>query len=1171
MKAKIFFAVMILLGTLFSLSAAETEVVLYEAGRANSFDFACSTCTWIEGSNAKPALALVERGGEPWLQVNSEGDSGQGRAVMSMKEQFSALVPEDTVARGVAITIDYPRDDFKKLPIILYFKDKRTFTHHLPLEKGVKTYYFDKGYTRTGIPQTWSELQTVVLTVVANFPEFHLKKMAIQLHPKQTSEKWVEIIRNRKVAEVLPGQGSTALDFGHDSPFQVKVGYDQENLYIDSEAAFPERPKATFLPGDKTGSVWADELTEYFFSAWNDNLKYIQFVTNMNGATWDSITDFDLTAAAVIRKTDDWQLGHDKKISWENSKWKTNAVFPFAELKFNLSEQRFMGFQIAQGYGRDRGDKYVTRVWDESKRFPETTNFGVLVFNQQPFGSGAITLPQKLLATTDQDSEKIDFRLSITATDFAAGNYTLRKYVAAARNSFTELPAEKITLTGEKQSIDAHFTDCVNLNGVYSLYLALENDKGSQRLVAVNFDNTKPLISMFGKPVFCPEPKKVVWKDGVFLAGQNSQLSLAANASARTKKTAEIFAEKLLGFAGQYRIQEGTDSGIALRVAPTASFDGKKQSLQPEGYCLQVTPEKVVITGADEPGLYYGCITFMQMLRQPMKRQNDAPVQCAEILDSPDLERRFTNLLHPWQFYGKEFKENRTIDYLIDWVDKYVAGTKQNLFSVDIASLVQYKRRPEFNSTNCLYSLDDLGKLAQYCREHFIEFVPRWQTGGHANWWLLHVHPELREKGYRNTADVTHLEHNKIVFDCMLDVIEATQCKFLNVGGDEWWHSPHPDESPDELLRGKTRAQAFLDFHIAVMAFARENHVEVMMHGDMLDPYHNGVRYDLHKIIDDMPKDLIILPWAGGNVDRMIMYFIDKGFRTWPNPTGVWFPNRSRRQIGGFGNSIYSFSSSLQMGSAARANYANNLLRGAEYAWNAYSDSGKNLTEAISSGLLPALMEQFAEPAIPGGSQEVLPVPLRQAFNTDFNQLLLKKEPGKYVGRAQSVKLPVGQINAGNMPMLLNDGKLNCIRIGKDESVSLPLNSKYASLLFLHTVRTDEEFLKKHASQLSWRPWIYGRPAGDYVVNYADGTTSLIPLRLDDNINFAGIKPELRSCLNCRYIMPLEDANGNYQFLYQHEWVNPYPEKEIKSVVLNQTVVDFDLLLFAISGRKLKQ
>jgi hypothetical protein len=52
--------------------------------------------------------------------------------------------------------------------------------------------------------------------------------------------------------------------------------------------------------------------------------------------------------------------------------------------------------------------------------------------------------------------------------------------------------------------------------------------------------------------------------------------------------------------------------------------------------------------------------------------------------------------------------------------------------------------------------------------------------------------------------------------------------------------------------------------------------------------------------------------------------------------------------------------------------------------------------------------------------------------------------------------------------------------------------------------------------------------------------------------------------------MPLKDVTGNYLFLYQYEWVNPYPKKSIKSVELTQTIVDFDLLVFAISGRKVK-
>jgi hypothetical protein len=429
----------------------------------------------------------------------------------------------------------------------------------------------------------------------------------------------------------------------------------------------------------------------------------------------------------------------------------------------------------------------------------------------------------------------------------------------------------------------------------------------------------------------------------------------------------------------------------------------------------------------------------------------------------------------------------------------------------------------------------------------------------------------LREKGYSHTADVTHPKHNKIVFDCMLDVIEATQCKYINVGGDEWWHSLNRKEKPDKLLRGKTRAQAFLEFHKKALKFAKKHGVEMMMHEDMVNPYHNGVRYNLYKIIDDLPKDIIILPWSGGNPDRMLNYFADKGFRIWPNTTGTWFANKSRKRIGGYGASVYSFSYALPLyGRKVVVNYALNVLRGAEYAWNAYSDKLCGIPELISSGLLPALLEQFAEPWNPAASPVVIPFELKNALNTNFNKLLSKHDPKKYAGKAECVKLTAGKVNVGNISMQFAANGNNCIRIGQGEKVSLPVNSNYSSLIFLHTVKTDEQFLKDNYRKLLWRHWIYGRPAGDYIVKYADGSSVKIPLRLRDNINFAGIKPLLRSCMNCRYIMPLKDVTGNYLFLYQYEWVNPYPKKSIKSVELTQTIVDFDLLVFAISGRKVK-
>ncbi|MCP3967970.1 MAG: family 20 glycosylhydrolase [Lentisphaerae bacterium] len=494
------------------------------------------------------------------------------------------------------------------------------------------------------------------------------------------------------------------------------------------------------------------------------------------------------------------------------------------------------------------------------------------------------------------------------------------------------------------------------------------------------------------------------------------------------------------------------------------------------------------------------------------------------------------------------------------------------LLMVHVGTNIQYKRRPEFNAANCFYSLEDLAKFAQFCRDNFIEFVPRWQIGGHANWNFISVHPELREKGYKNTADVTKPEHNKIVFDCILDVIEATKCKYVNVGGDEWWHSLNKTEKPDKLLNGKTRAQAFLDFHEQALEFCKKHNVQLMMHEDMLSPYHNGKRYDIYKIIDEFPKEIIMLVWNGSNPDQVVNYFADKGFRVWPCTTGVWFPNHSRKRIEGFGPTLYSFNLSLTLtGRRVRNNYALSALRGAEYSWNAFSDKLEGLNEILSSGYLTALMEQMAEPYNPATSQNVSPLDISKAYNCNFSKLFIKRESGKYRNKKTAVVLPKGKQDIGNIPMAFAGSKNNCIRIGKGDKITVPVNKKLSSLIFLHTVRTDDKYLKEVKRYIFWRHWPYGRPAGDYIVKYTDGLKAKIPVRLRESANYAAIKPLFRCCLDTRFIMSLEDANSNYLFLYQYEWANPYPEKQIKSITFTQSVVDFDLLLFALSGREARK
>jgi hypothetical protein len=1139
-----------------------SELILFDASKNAPDTFDCYTCKWVAGSNLKPVTNIVDFKGEKWLKFGYTGTQGECRASIEIKDQLKNL-PPNKVPHGITFKIYYAGNDFKKIDVSITFPSETILVSTLTLKHGLHEYYFDKGWSRGKIPQDWRTMTTVFMTMTTGAPEFLLNKVSITLLKKKLIVKQLKILKSRKVAEVLPGKGAVSLTFDRQSPLKVKLGYDKNNLYVDTYAEYPNKPVANFHPGDKVGDVWGDELSEFFFDGWNDNQCFIQFVTNMNGAEWNLLKAYDETATMVISKEVNWRLKHKNKITFSPNVWKNELVIPLKALHVDLNRQ-FMGFQIAQNYQKHQNDIFKNIVWAPCKVYPLPSNFGLLVFNKKPFGLGKIEIVRAELSK-GKSSTKANFIFSCQLDNFRAGQYTLRRYISTPDNSFIQLPKQAIDITASSNKKSINFPGQLSISGLYTFYIGLVNKAGDMRLAAVNIENSAPIIDKFGQRLFCPTPKKIKWGTGEFLAGKHNTISISQTASARTLLTAKLFKKALLDFTGkEYRIiRNGTKQGIILNLDKTIIPDSIKTRSRKDGYRLQVTPQVVTITGAGESGLYYGYKTFIQLLKQPMKRTVDSPVPAVDIVDYPDLPIRFVNLIHPWQFYQSAFKERHSIDYLINWVDRYIGSSKLNVLMVNIDSVVKYRRRPEFNADNCLYSLDDLAKLVKFCQDNFIEFIPRWQLGGHADWWLTIAHPELREKGYATQADVTKPNHNKIVFDCLLDVIEATKCKYINVGGDEWWHRLQNGEKPEKYLsNGKTRAEAFLEFFRTLSQFGKDHNVKLMMHEDMLNPFHNGTRYGLYKIIDRFPKDIILLPW--NSEDNSINYFAQKGFKQWINPTGVLFPNKTISFIDGYGLTLYSFfNATTGRGPRDVPNYISYIFRSAEFAWNAKSDNRESIEYKINDGSMPALFNLYADPKNPYASTKINPIKLKSVYNCNFNELCRAELKGISV-----VNMPNGRKLVGNIPMQLQVENDNVVLISHNANFIVPVNGKYSSLIFLHSVLTNQKYIDENYRKLFWREWIYGRPVGDYYVIYSDGTKVKLPLRMDDNIGETIINPIFRLCGNCRYIMPIKLSNRNDLFLYQWEWVNPYPKKEIKSVQLTQTVIDFNLLLFAVSGRE---
>lgn len=1176
------------------------NVIIFDADRDSLDVISNYTMSWVKDSDIIPQAELISKNGKQWVKISYTGTKGKGNSLVEIKkEALPSLREKDRIYSGISLTIDYDGPDFEKLPVRAQFRDNTEVIVELSLEKGVRKYTVTGGFRRAAFPPDWDKLQSIWLSSDKPALTFSLQKIAM-LEKAGSSAKKLKIISARKVQEILPlrrplfaggeidekvFENTLELSdfYGHeskqtlkDSPFRAHIGYDSNCLAIKTEAEFPLPPRAEVRKHDDT--VFQDEAVEYFFSPWNDNDKKIQFDVNAAGTTFDYIRDYDATAVGIINIIER-DLPHNKIMAYTGGIWKTIIAFPLKELQIDLNQNRFVGFQLVQNYQAKKYDsaKYKTLCWAPATRFPDARDFGVLVFNKKPFGSGDIRI--KEIERYFKTENSVDLMVAFTAGDFNEGDYRLKTTAVAA--DYTVYNQENtITLTKAQKEHSITISSVKNLNGTYSLYLGVYNTNGDLKIAGVNFNNDTPLQDKFGDKILWPKPKEVAWGEGAFYAGKHDAIYLAEDVGKRTEKTAAIFAKDLYGYTGSkysvIKTRDAVTSSIELKIAEEVNHNGKKVKLRKEGYYLEVMPDKVVITGADEPGLYYGCVTFIQLLKIPMEIKDGAPAQSVRIIDWPDLYNRVGKHEHQTFYIDPtlRFIENRGVGFLKEWTDRFIVGNKLNRFIIDMGSVKFNKRRPEFSGSNKLYSLENMADLAEFCRDRFVEVIPALEVPGHAAWWLLGYHPELREKGYSGQSDVTHPDHNKIVRDCMLDVIEATSAKYIFLKNDEWWHKRHPDETPDEKLRGKTRAQAFLDFHVEMNNFFKQHGVRMMTHEDMLNPYHNGKKYDVYKVIDAYPKDIIINQW-GYLPDLTARYFLDRGFEVWGTGTSyfTYKDDEVKKRVNGYGAAVFGLgvAQDIKRATCPPITALPPLFMGADYAWNIHVNKGESLIDALSSGELVAVMETCAVRPNPLAAAEVVPLKMKDA-DTSLNRFLLEAFPGEYQPEQTPADISAGQLDIGNIPMLISGATNNCFRLGKDRTLSIPVDQKFSSLIFLHSMFVGENQMENFESLRNpYNNCPYGFPAGDYYVHYEDGEVVKLPLRLGWNLYWLNAFPTERATPDNRYIYPLTDVNGNKKFLYQWEWVNPHPEKRITRVsYAHDGYFDFDVLLFAISGRKIR-
>lgn len=304
-----------------------------------------------------------------------------------------------------------------------------------------------------------------------------------------------------------------------------------------------------------------------------------------------------------------------------------------------------------------------------------------------------------------------------------------------------------------------------------------------------------------------PRPESVQMLDGSFTLSAGTGI----HTDAPMKPLAEFLQTALQDLAA---VQVSSDSKTGPAIWLGTGTLGKD-----EAYVLEVTPERIRITGNDEAGVFYGIQSLLQLAgRSPV-------IPACRIIDSPRFAYRGLHLdvgrnMFPLSFLKKyidlmalyklntfhwhltedqgwriEIKKYPELQRVAAWRDETLIGHKRN--SPHRFDGVRY---------GGFYTQEEVKELVKYASERHITIIPEIEMPGHASA-ALAAYPHLgcRGKDYHTATfwgifdDVfcAGKDSTFIFLEEVLDeILPLFPSKYIHIGGDEcpkarWKECPH--------------------------------------------------------------------------------------------------------------------------------------------------------------------------------------------------------------------------------------------------------------------------------------------------------------------------------------------------------------------------------------------
>ena len=323
----------------------------------------------------------------------------------------------------------------------------------------------------------------------------------------------------------------------------------------------------------------------------------------------------------------------------------------------------------------------------------------------------------------------------------------------------------------------------------------------------VLFTACRPAATGKGNLDVIPQPQEIVLARDTtpFIIDRSTTIGYPAT-NEKMHRTADFLATFIKEMTGtEVRVSDKEKSSNAIILAVDSTMG------HPEGYKLQITPEKVLLTGGSEAGVFYGIQTIHKALPILKDGKVAAALPAGTVTDFPrfryrgfmiDVGRHFFPVsylkqmidlmaLHNINYFHWHLTEDQGWRIEIKKYPKLTEiGSKRDSTIIDWETK-KFDGKPHSG----FYTQDEAREIVRYAADRFITVVPEIDLPGHTTA-ALASYPELGCTGgpykvlcsFGVFPDVLcagndqTLQFTKDVLDEIMDIFPS---EYIHIGGDE--------------------------------------------------------------------------------------------------------------------------------------------------------------------------------------------------------------------------------------------------------------------------------------------------------------------------------------------------------------------------------------------------